>query len=50
MTIAQAERFYGQDTKDYEIEKNKDFLIWHKNFNKRWLSLFYRNRRITRIN
>ena len=23
MTIAQAERFYGQDTKDYEIEKNK---------------------------
>ena len=30
MTIAQAERFYGQDTKDYEIEKNKDFLIWLK--------------------
>ena len=23
MTIAQAERFYEQDTKDYEIEKNK---------------------------
>lgn len=31
MTIAQAERFYGQDTKDYEIEKNKDFLNWLKN-------------------
>ncbi len=30
MTIAQAERFYEQDTKDYEIEKNKDFLIWLK--------------------
>ena len=30
MTIAQAERFYGQDTKDYEIEKNKDFLTWLK--------------------
>ena len=28
MTIAQAKRFYGQDTKDYEIEKNKDFLTW----------------------
>lgn len=28
MTIAQAERFYEQDTKDYEIEKNKDFLNW----------------------
>ena len=30
MNIAQAERFYGQDTKDYEIEKNKDFLTWLK--------------------
>lgn len=30
MTVAQAERFYGQDTKDYEIEKNKDFLTWLK--------------------
>ena len=30
MTIAQAERFYEQDTKDYEIEKNKDFLTWLK--------------------
>ncbi len=30
MTIAQAERFYEQDTKDYEIEKNKDFLNWLK--------------------
>ena len=30
MTIAQAERFYGQDTKDYEIEKNKNFLTWLK--------------------
>ena len=28
MTIAQEERFYEQDTKDYEIEKNKDFLNW----------------------
>lgn len=30
MTIAQAERFYEQDTKDYEIEKNKEFLNWLK--------------------
>ncbi len=30
MTIAQAERFYKQDTKDYEIEKNKVFLTWLK--------------------
>ena len=30
MTIAQAERFYEQDTKDYEIEKNKDFFIFLK--------------------
>ena len=26
MTIAEAERFYKQDTKNYEIEKNIDFL------------------------
>ena len=31
MTIAQAENFYEQDTKDYEIENNKDFLNWLKN-------------------
>ncbi len=31
MTIAQAKRFYKQDTKDYEIEKNKDFLKWLRN-------------------
>ena len=30
MTIAQSGRFYEQDTKDYEIEKNKDFLTWLK--------------------
>lgn len=30
MTIAQTERFYEQDTKDYELEKNKDFLNWLK--------------------
>ena len=30
MTIVQAERFYEQDKKDYEIEKNKDFLTWLK--------------------
>lgn len=30
MTIAEAERFYEKDTKDYEIEKNKDFLTWLK--------------------
>ena len=30
MTIAQAERFYKQDTKDYEIENNKEFLNWLK--------------------
>ena len=31
MTYAQAERFYKQDTKSYEIEKNKVFLNWLKN-------------------
>ena len=30
MTIAEAERFYGQDKKDYEIENNKEFLTWLK--------------------
>ena len=30
MTGAQTGRFYGQDTKEYEIEKNKDFLTWLK--------------------
>ena len=30
MTIAEAERFYKQDTKNYEIEKNIDFLNWLK--------------------
>ena len=30
MTIAEAERFYEKVTKDYEIEKNKDFLTWLK--------------------
>ena len=31
MTIAQAKIFYQQDTKDYEIEKSKEFLTWLKN-------------------
>ena len=31
MTIAQAERLYEQDKKEYEIEMNKDFLNWLKN-------------------
>jgi hypothetical protein len=30
MTIAQAERLYEQDKKEYEIEMNKDFLNWLK--------------------
>ena len=30
MTIKQAERFYEQDRKDYDIKKNKDFLNWLK--------------------
>ena len=30
MTITEAKRFYEKDTKDYEIEKNKDFLTWLK--------------------
>ena len=30
MTIAKAEKFYEQDLKEYEIEKNKDFLNWLK--------------------
>lgn len=31
MTIAQTEKFYQQDTRDYEIEKNQEFLNWLKN-------------------
>ena len=31
MTIAQAERFYEQDSKKYEILKNKELLSWLKN-------------------
>ena len=27
MTIAEAERFYKQDTKNYEIEKNIDVVV-----------------------
>lgn len=30
MTIAQAERFYEQDKKDYELGNNKEFLSWLK--------------------
>ena len=30
MTITEAKRFYEKDTKDYQIEKNKDFLTWLK--------------------
>ena len=30
MTIYETERFYEQDNKKYEIEKNKDFLNWYK--------------------
>lgn len=30
MTIAEAERFYNQDTKKYDIENNKEFLKWLK--------------------
>jgi len=30
MTIAEAERFYKQDTKKYEISKNKELLTWLK--------------------
>lgn len=30
MTIAQAERFYEQDKKKYEISKNKELLTWLK--------------------
>lgn len=30
MTIAEADRFYEQDSKSYEIEKNKEFLGWLK--------------------
>lgn len=28
MTIAEARRFYDQDEKKYEIEKNKEFMTW----------------------
>ena len=31
MTIAQAERFYNQDNKEYEIENNKELLSWIRN-------------------
>lgn len=30
MTIAQAEKFYEQDTKKYDISKNKELLTWLK--------------------
>lgn len=30
MTIGQAERFYKQDLKKYELEHNKEFLMWLK--------------------
>ena len=30
MTIAQAKRFYEQDTKKYDITKNKELLTWLK--------------------
>lgn len=31
MTILQAERFYEQDSKKYEVLENKEFLSWLKN-------------------
>jgi len=31
MTIKEAENFYKQDSKKYELENNKSFLIWFKN-------------------
>lgn len=31
MTIEQAHRFYQQDTKKYEVSKNKELLTWLKN-------------------
>lgn len=30
MTIAAAEKFYNQDKKEYQIDRNKDFLYWLK--------------------
>ena len=30
MIIAQAERFYEQDSKKYEVLKNKELLSWFK--------------------
>ena len=30
MTIAQAQRFYEQDTKKYDISKNTELLTWLK--------------------
>lgn len=37
MTIAEAERFYKQDTKNYEIEKKYRFFKLVKNFNSKWI-------------
>lgn len=34
MTIAQANRFYEQDTKKYDISKNKELLTWLKDITK----------------
>lgn len=34
MTIAQAKRFYEQDTKKYDISKNKELLTWLKEITK----------------
>lgn len=40
MTIAQAERFYEQDKKKYDVSKNKELLNWLKDIIKKGYSSF----------
>ena len=50
MTIAQADRFYEQDKKKYEINKNKDLLLWLKKTSRNRIYPIHWNWRITRLN
>lgn len=40
MTIADAERFYKFNQKEYELNNNKDFLGWYSNIIKKGYSAY----------
>lgn len=48
MTFIESEKFYNQDKLEYQIDRNKDFLYWLKGVYKKWISLLYNFRRLTR--